>query len=477
MKRFRALFLILTLLVCSVPAASAVGSNGEITLGLDEGGTGRYENAAVQVVQITLNGVLLDSDVPAFIRGGRTMIPVRLITEKMGASVQWFGDTNEVAITLGEATVKLKIGSAQAQVNGKTETLYDGIPAMIANYNGVERTMVPLRFVSEQLGAQVGWDPETYTASISTRQAACLVTEVKTDAGVKTVHIITSETPDYVVTDLGDRVVIDLLEAELTSEAYGMIPVDNEYFSNVRYAQHGSELYDSQTSVVRVVLDLKEGITFRDHMELTPLSNGLLLTTSPEDEKEIDFIPTAPVDPTQKTVVLDAGHGGSDTGAFYEEICEKDINLAVAKKVEDILLRYGYRVVMTRTEDVYVGLYDRADIANAEDADLFVSIHSNAAENSSDFTGIYTYYHPTSLRGARLAQAIQTPVCELTGAIDRGIESADFVVLRETAMCAALVEMGFMTNSGELQQLITPSYQDKLAAGIVEGIVAYLNEA
>lgn len=476
MRRFQALFLILALLVCSVPVAAAAGPNGEITLGLDEGGTGRYEDATVKVVQITLNGVLLESDVPAFIRGGRTMVPVRLITEKMGAAVQWFGDTNEVAITLGETTVKLKIGSALAQVNGRTETLYDGIPAMIAMYNGVERTMVPLRFVSEQLGAQVGWDQATCTASITARQAPCTVTEVTADAYTKTVHIITSETPNYVVTDLGDRVVVDLLGAELASDAYGTIQVDNEYISSVRYAQHGSELYSDYPSVVRVVLDLEEGITLRDNVELTPLPNGLLLTTFPDGGEEIDWIPTAPVDPTQKTIVLDAGHGGSDTGALYEGIREKDINLAVTKKVEAILLSYGYRVVLTRAQDTTVDLYTRADIANEADADIFVSIHSNAAEKNTDFTGIYTYYHPTSRRGARLAQAIQTPLCEITGAIDRGIESADFVVLRETEMCAVLVEMGFMTNSEELQLLVAPSYQDKLAAGIAEGIVSYLNQ-
>ena len=148
---------------------------------------------------------------------------------------------------------------------------------------------------------------------------------------------------------------------------------------------------------------------------------------------------------------------------------------AVAKKVEAILRSHGYNVVMTRTDDSTVGLYDRADIANAVKADIFVSIHSNAAENRPEFQGIYTYYHPSSARGARLAQAIQTPLCQLTGGIDRGIKDADFVVLRETEMCAVLVEMGFMTNSEELGKLITGGYQDKLAAAIAEGIVSYLN--
>lgn len=476
MRRFRALLLSLTLLVCLFPAAMAAGPNGEISLGLDESGTGRYDDATVQVVQITLNGAHLESDVPAFIRGGRTMVPVRLISEEMGAAVRWLADTNEVAITLGEATVQLKIGSAQAQVNGEPVTLYDGIPAMVAKYNGIERTMVPLRFVSEQLGAQVGWVQETYTATISTGQAAYQVTEIEADPQANMVHIATSAAPDYVVLDLGDRVAVDLLGAELTCDDAGAIRVDGKYISSVRYAQHGSDLYDGCPQAVRVVLDLKEGVSFQKHLEVTPLSNGLLLTASSGPWDGGDFTPTVPIKPEQKTIVLDAGHGGSQTGALYEGICEKDINLAVTKKVEAILRGYGYRVIMTRTGDTDVGLYKRTDIANEANADIFVSLHSNAAENAPDFAGIYTYYYPSSRRGPQLAQAIQTPLCALTGAIDRGIDSADFVVLRETEMCAVLVEMGFMSNSRELQRLITPVYQDRLAAGIAEGIVSYLNK-
>ena len=360
MKRVLGLVLACILLAAITIPASAAGPNGEIAIGLDEDGTGSYKPAPVSIVRLTLNGVVLDSDVPAFIRGGRTMVPVRLITERMGASVQWYAETNQVAISLNGSTVTLKIGSSQALVNGEEVTLYDGVPAMVANYNGIERTMVPLRFVSEQMGVQVEWVQETYTAAVITTD------QIGTEAAGNAVHM-------------------------------------------------------------------------------------------------------------QKTVVLDAGHGGSDFGAFYEGICEKDINLAVAKKVEAILLREGYHVVMTRTEDTAVGLYTRAEIANVADADIFVSIHSNAAENAPDFTGIYTYYYPTSRQGAILAQAIQTPLCAMTGAIDRGIESDNFAVLRETNMCAVLVEMGFMTNSEELQRLMTPGYQDKLAAGIAEGIVVYLN--
>ena len=108
------------------------------------------------------------------------------------------------------------------------------------------------------------------------------------------------------------------------------------------------------------------------------------------------------------------------------------------------------------------------------DADIFVSIHANAFDDPS-VNGLITYYHPSSGRGKRLAQAIQTPACQATGAKNRNIASADFVVLRETDMCAVLVETGFMTNHDELMKLNTSSYQDKLAQGIAQGIINYLN--
>ena len=473
MRRLTALFLTILVLVGAWSAALAAGPNGEISLGLDEDGTGRYADATVQVVRLTLNGKTLDTDVPAFTRGGRTMVPVRVITEEMGASVTWMAETNQVAVTLNGRTVTLKIGSPQALVDGESVTLYDNIPAMVAKYQGIERTMVPLRFVAEQLGAWIGWEQDTYTAVISTQ--VYQVTDIHADANAQTVHIATDVAPRYVVSDLGDRVVVDLLGARLASGFPGTITVDNELISSVRYAQHGSDLYPKYPSTVRVVLDLKQGITWADNVELEVLTQGLVLTTFLERRDEVDYVPTTPIDPQKKTVVLDAGHGGSQKGASYEGIDEKDINLAVAQKVEAILRSHGYNVVMTRTDDSTVGLYDRADIANAVKADIFVSIHSNAAENRPEFQGIYTYYHPSSARGARLAQAIQTPLCKLTGGIDRGIKDADFVVLRETEMCAVLVEMGFMTNSEELGKLITGSYQDKLAAGIAEGIVSYLN--
>ena len=140
----------------------------------------------------------------------------------------------------------------------------------------------------------------------------------------------------------------------------------------------------------------------------------------------------------------------------------------------DILEARGYHVVLTRTGDDSIGLSERAQIANAAQAELFVSIHCNALDRN-DYEGIFTYYYPNSTRGEALAKQVQAGVVTATGGIGRGTPSANFQVLRETTMPAVLVETGFMSCPAELARLCDASYQQKLAIGIANGIDAYLN--
>lgn len=479
-KQLTSLLLALAVL-CSLLTAAAAGPNGSISVDFYDHHTARYESAQADIVQLTLDGNALVGDVPAMVRNGHTLVPIRLVAEALSAEVLWIQETDQIILKRGSDTIVLSLGSAQAVVNGTILSLPGDVSAGVARYRGADRTMIPLRFVSEQLGATVDWQQSTFTAALNSppgeapSQPTLQVTEIQADANAQTVLITTNQKPEYEVLDLDDRVVVDVKGAVLSSGIPGKIVVDNELISAVRFASHDSALYPSYSSTVRVVLDLKEGITYQDNVTVQVRDNGILLTTFLDEREEIDYLPTTPIDPQRSTIVLDPGHGGSRDGARYEGIPEKTINLAVSKKLQTILEGYGYNIVMTRTQDVDIGLYERADIANAVEADLFVSLHSNAALDYPDFTGIYTYYHPSSGRGARLAQAIQPPVTKLTGAVDRGIKSADFVVIRETNMCAVLVEMGFMTNHGELMNLVDSAYQDKLAQGIAEGIVVYLN--
>lgn len=488
-RKLVSLLLALPMLYALMAPALAAGPNGSLTIQLCNWNTKTYTPVSVEMVNLTLNGAPLTGDVPAMIRDGRTLVPVRLVGETLELEVLWVQQTGQVILKRGENHIVLTLDSGNALVNGVPVPLPDGVAAQVVRYQDADRTMIPLRFVTEQMGAEVVWDQSTYTAHLTAEPAMepapppdlpptrsdRLVTDIHADANAQTVLITTDHTPDYRVTDLGDRLAVDVMDASLSSGFPGTIVVDNELISAVRYAEHGGELYDGYEHVVRVVLDLQPGISFQKNVTVEARQDGVMLTTHQEDRGQVEYIPTVPIDPHQSTVVIDPGHGGSRPGARYEGIEEKNINLAVSWKLERILRSYGYNVVMTRSTDVDVGLYERADIANAVNADLFVSIHSNAAENKPDYQGIYTYYHPTSRRGARLAQAIQTPLSRITGGIDRGIKDADFVVVRETEMCAVLVEMGFMTNHEELMNLIDDGYQEKLAQGIAEGIVSYLN--
>jgi N-acetylmuramoyl-L-alanine amidase len=183
--------------------------------------------------------------------------------------------------------------------------------------------------------------------------------------------------------------------------------------------------------------------------------------------------------PMKKTVVLDPGHGGSDPGAVAGKVQEKDLNLQVAKILKGMLDEAGLTVYMTRSEDKYVGLYTRADIANHLGADLFVSIHHNASPNTSA-QGLMTLYYPTSsskqkMNGQKLAEIIQKNLLKELKTRDWGIiPRPNLVVTRETKMPAVIAELGFITNKAELERLVTYQFQKQAAQALYAGILEAL---
>ncbi|MGB4609032.1 MAG: N-acetylmuramoyl-L-alanine amidase [Saccharofermentanales bacterium] len=193
-----------------------------------------------------------------------------------------------------------------------------------------------------------------------------------------------------------------------------------------------------------------------------------------------------------KSVYLDPGHGGIDSGAFYNGIREETLNLKIADLVKTGLEKLNYRVIMSRTSDVYKDIYDRAADANSKQPDIYVSVHNNAATNSYA-NGIATFYYkyskesppvinkekhndPVRVEESRkLAEELHRILINDTGAVDQGVLRNAFVVLRETKMPAVLLELGFMSNPAELQKLKTSQYQKILANAVVKGIHNYFN--
>jgi N-acetylmuramoyl-L-alanine amidase len=170
----------------------------------------------------------------------------------------------------------------------------------------------------------------------------------------------------------------------------------------------------------------------------------------------------------RSTIVIDAGHGGFDRGGVPgQRIAEKDKTLDVALRLRRILQADGYRVVMTRDQDVFVPLGTRTAIANAYRNASFVSIHFNCSSRGGA-NGIETYYYRSD--SAALAASIHRNVVAGAPTENRGIRRRGFFVLRRTAIPSVLVECGFLTNPTEGRLAQTDSYRQKLAEQIARGI-------
>jgi N-acetylmuramoyl-L-alanine amidase len=175
------------------------------------------------------------------------------------------------------------------------------------------------------------------------------------------------------------------------------------------------------------------------------------------------------------TVVIDPGHGGKDPGAtsvlgYYE----KDINLAVARKVAWLLEQKGLRVKMTRTDDYFVELEDRAAMANNINADLFVSIHSDSFPKSSR-RGFTVYVANAASSSSRRAANDIVRSMSGTDLNSFGVDTANYHVLTATRGPAVLIELGYLTNRREATLLQSSSFQNRLAEAIANGITNYFD--
>ena len=208
-----------------------------------------------------------------------------------------------------------------------------------------------------------------------------------------------------------------------------------------------------------------------------------------EVSKEVGFVKGQ----YSKTIFLDPGHGGRDSGAYYYNVAEKDLNMQVYRKLRKKLEELGYKVLTSRDSDIDVDFVtERSRMVNKTNSDIFISIHFNATGSAySKSSGIQTYSysdepnypskinpywhnHPDRMsESKRLAAAIHSSLLAETGAKDAGLLESSFAVLRETAKPAVLLELGYMDNFAENQQIRDSHYQDKLVAGIVKGIQKY----
>lgn len=407
MKRlFKTLTLSMAMMMSLSTYAMAKGSNVQIKV------KGARKNVAT--ANVVVNGYNLQSRYAPYVDGNRTFVPIRELTELMGADVQWDQGTKSVRIRLRNQDVKLKINSSVVYVNNKKMQMDKQSTPRLTQYvrqNGDYKTMVPLRFLSENLGFNVQWNNAARQASVSNGSV---------------------QDPQKRVNQTNKPAAQPKPQVKKPNTAPANKP-------SVAVQDKGS----NQIEVPRRVEKPKNG---------------------------------------KPTVVIDPGHGGKDSGAIgVDRSMEKTWALKTAQRVEGLLRQQGYQVIMTRTRDEYIQLAERARIANDANADIFLSIHFNSggSEKPRGVEVLYASENNVSLKKQagdqrRLANEVLKSVLKETGMSSRGVKNRpELAVLRLTKMNAALVEGGFMSNPDEMDIIKSDAYLDKLARGIVNGIVNF----
>jgi len=169
-------------------------------------------------------------------------------------------------------------------------------------------------------------------------------------------------------------------------------------------------------------------------------------------------------------IFLDAGHGGVDSGATLDERLEKNITLAVVLKTYELLTNEGYECYLVREADEYVGLNERIDIANLLNAAVYINVHANSYVDH-EVHGTLCMYKDYK----QLARIVQRNIISITGAKDMGlIHTNEMLVTNKALIPSIILEMGFITNTMEWNQLIDDEYQNKIAEGLKNGIIEYL---
>jgi N-acetylmuramoyl-L-alanine amidase len=316
------------------------------------------------------------------------------------------------------------------------------------------------------------------------------------------------------------RLYVDIVNASIPKSLANPIPIADGLLLQARVAQYN-------TKTVRLVLDID---SMKDHRVFTMESpSRLIIDVMGEGGKYADNQPALQADVgseplplaqqfglSVQKIVLDPGHGGRDPGAVGPNgLKEKDVTLALAKRLKLALEERGYQVLMTRKADVYVGLEERTAMANDNGADLFISIHTNASR-SRKARGVETYFlgvaktreasetamlenaisqqalsdlekilldltRTSNLKQSSvLAESIQDSLYKgLSGNFgsvrNLGVKQASFYVLIGARMPAVLVETSFISNPGEEKLLSRKDYRDTLSQSLLNGIMKFVS--
>ncbi len=432
------------------------------------------------------------------------------LTEKVDFEIQSGNEGKSITISPVNKVVNLnKVGNIKKEkINGKEAiVIYNEFKPKIntMKFNNPERIVIDLLDSSLEAGDYVEYNHSI--GLVEKVRASQFIPDNNYKPDDKIVRVVLDikdgvSDPNVKIDTYDDRIVITPETSIWEAVDYSFeganriisINANREIEYNVDYNSHGKVMTISLPSDS---LDLEEGYT--------AINDGLIKDIRVVKERNaskviINFIRSAEysilsknmdnkitlslkrdsnIKPSDRVIVIDPGHGGKDPGTVQNGIREKDVNLAVSHKLNEGLKDKGYTTIMTREDDIFIELKERANIANRNGADLFISIHSNSHPNGN-VSGIQILYHSknkanvTKEETYNLANIIMDEMTKGTGAQNKGLLAREkTVVIRDTAMPSVLIELGFLTNIQEAQLLTDETYQDLLVESIIKGIERY----
>ncbi|MFD0867850.1 N-acetylmuramoyl-L-alanine amidase [Chlamydia abortus] len=459
-------------------------------------------------IPLYLNGKKLNPEVASRIMNDTTMVPIRIVSEELGAKVSWTQEEQKVTIQKSNSEMLLWIDKSYASIDGK------GYPLEVSPVNIEGNTLVPVRFVAENLGLQVKWDNETRSVHMinepiieqpeestdetdpsdptpgpdlnqtpgpqptpnpntdqnGQKPSTGPTVKPTPDPSLPAIESIVMNGEQLLIQGSKEmkpshfsllspsRLVIDIPNYRLgqalvpqTGVNSGTIEVaDHPMVSQIRYA-----LYSDDPYTVRIVVDLKSKASYK------------LLEDPTTNQITVNFQPLV------YKVVIDAGHGGQDPGASsLTGRKEKEFTLSTTLKVKELLDKEPLiQPLLTRSDDTYPELDERAAFANSQESDLFISIHGN--KFNPEIRGTETYYwHDRSLEFAKI---MHRHILDATGFPDRKVRKNNFRVITATKMPSILLEIGYLSNVEDETLMYQEEFQYKVAEGIVAGIREYLH--
>ncbi|KOP64833.1 N-acetylmuramoyl-L-alanine amidase [Bacillus sp. FJAT-18019] len=441
-----------------------------------------HTQAATNQTKIILDGqeLVLPNSVEVVNVRNNIMIPIRVVAENLEFNVNWDQKTQNVHIQQGSNAISLTVGKEEALVENNTVML-NIAPQMIKN-----TVVVPLRFVSEEMGLSVGWNNKDKIVTLSSNTS--LPSEPSNGSGMEAttnlVHDINyannqlivsldhEVTPVITTLQNPERIVVDFPSTDLGNMGQAlsggtMGRLDTSGSPNITDIRYS--LFKNDPAQVRIVIELNN-VSSVNYEQQTIAGNFILDLSMVNDPT-----PATPVSSGKKIVVIDPGHGGSDPGTIsFTKKPEKIFALALGLKVQALLQKEsGIEVIMTRETDIYPTRSERVKLANDLKADVFVSIHGNSVTAAPQITGTETYYYQRE-SSKELANLIHKNLIAALGFIDRGVKNGNYQVIRETTMSAVLLEVGFLSNKSEEEAMMSETNQNKAAQAIVDGIKEYL---